>query len=143
MDIGILEGRLTILDFDCLNAVPLERDPFDFVVVEEFVRKDALAAVIADFPAVGKAGSYPVDGLKYGPAFGELAAELTGPDLADAIAAKFGIDLDEPPDHADCPRNGRFARRLYSYRYRNKNHYAAALYEPGLATQRRPIAVAA
>jgi SM-20-related protein len=92
-----LEGRLTILDVDRLNAVPLERDPFDFVVVEEFVRKDALAAVVADFPAVGKAGSYPIDGLKYGLAFGELAAELTGPDLADAIAAKFGIDLDGRP----------------------------------------------
>jgi SM-20-related protein len=92
-----LEGRLTILDFDRLNAVPLERDPFDFVVVEEFVRKDALAAVVADFPAVGKAGSYPIDGLKYGPAFGELAAELTGRGLADAIAAKFGIDLDGRP----------------------------------------------
>jgi SM-20-related protein len=97
LDIGTLEGRLTILDVDRLNAVPLERDPFDFVVVEEFVRKDALAAVVADFPAVGKAGSYPIDGLKYGLAFGELAAELTGPDLADAIAAKFGIDLDGRP----------------------------------------------
>ncbi|MBV8738883.1 MAG: 2OG-Fe(II) oxygenase [Alphaproteobacteria bacterium] len=88
---------MTILDFDRLNAVPLERDPFDFVVVEEFVHRDALAAVAADFPAVSKAGSYPINGLKYGPAFGELAAELTGPDLADAIAAKFGIDLDGRP----------------------------------------------
>lgn len=88
---------MTILDFDRLAAVPLERDPFDFMVVEEFVRKDALAAVVADFPAVGKAGSYPVDGLKYGPAFAELAAELTDRGLADAIAAKFGINLDGRP----------------------------------------------
>jgi SM-20-related protein len=97
LDIETSEGRLTILDFDRLNAVPLERDPFDFVVVEEFVRRDALAAVVADFPAVSKAGSYPINGLKYGQAFGELAAELTGRGLADAIAAKFGIDLDGRP----------------------------------------------
>jgi SM-20-related protein len=88
---------LTILDFDRLDAVPLECDPFDFVVVEEFVSQDALGAVVADFPAVGKAGSYPIDGLKYGPAFGQLAAELAGQDLAAAIGAKFEIDLDGRP----------------------------------------------
>ncbi len=88
---------MTILDFDRLAAVPLERDPFDFVVVEDFVRNDALAAVVTDFPAVGKAGSYPIAGLRYGPAFGELAAELTGQGLAAAIAAKFGIDLNGRP----------------------------------------------
>jgi SM-20-related protein len=97
LDLGISEGRLTILDFDRLNAVPLERDPFDFVVVEEFIRNDVLGAVVADFPAVGKAGSYPIDGLKYGSAFSALAAELTGWDLAAAIGAKFGIDLDGRP----------------------------------------------
>jgi SM-20-related protein len=88
---------LTIFDFDRLNAVPLERDPFDFVVVEEFVRGDALAAVIADFPAIRGAGSYPADRLKYGAAFARLVDELTGPEFTRAIGDKFEIDLSGRP----------------------------------------------
>ncbi len=84
---------MTILDIDRLNAVPLEHDPFEFVVVEEFVRSDALAAVVADFPAIAAAGSYPAESLKYGPAFANLVAEMIGAELARAIGAKFAIDL--------------------------------------------------
>ena len=47
------ETSLNLLDLDRLRAAPLVRDPFDFVVVEEFVRHDALAALLADFPELG------------------------------------------------------------------------------------------
>ncbi|MBV8121382.1 MAG: 2OG-Fe(II) oxygenase, partial [Alphaproteobacteria bacterium] len=33
---------MAILDLGRLNAAPLEREPFEFVVVEEFVRSEAL-----------------------------------------------------------------------------------------------------
>jgi SM-20-related protein len=88
---------LNVLDLDRLHAAPLEREPFDFVVVEEFVRGEGLAAIIADFPEIRGAGSYPAQALKYGPAFGKLAAELTGCELARAIGAKFSIPLDGRP----------------------------------------------
>lgn len=88
---------MAILDMDRLGAVPLERDPFDFVVVENFVCDDALAAILADFPAIRGAGSYPAAILKYGPAFADLVAALTGPELARAVAAKFGVDLTGRP----------------------------------------------
>jgi SM-20-related protein len=91
------EERLVILDLDRLDAAPLERDPFDFVVVEKFVRTEALAATVADFPAIRGAGSYPAEGLKYGPAFANLVSELTGPELARAIGGKFSIDLGHRP----------------------------------------------
>lgn len=80
-----------------MHAAPLERDPFDFVVVEEFVDRDLLPALVADFPSVRGSGSYPVDGLEYGPAFGDLVAALTGPALAGAIGVKFGVDLARRP----------------------------------------------
>jgi SM-20-related protein len=88
---------LSILDLDRLRAAPLERDPFEFVVVENFVRGDALAAILADYPAVGGAGSFPVEVLTYGPAFGRLVDALTGPELGRAIADKFAVDLDGRP----------------------------------------------
>jgi SM-20-related protein len=88
---------LSLLDLDCLCAAPLVRDPFDFVVVEEFVRRAALPAVFADFPEIRRHGSFPVESLDYGPGFARLVAALTGPALRNAVEEKFGIDLSERP----------------------------------------------
>jgi SM-20-related protein len=80
-----------------LRAAPLERDPFEFVVVEEFIDRAALPVLVADFPSVPGAGSYPAETLEYGPAFGDLVAALTGPDLARAVADKFTVELGGRP----------------------------------------------
>jgi SM-20-related protein len=91
------EALLTILDLDRLRAAPLERDPFEFVVVQGFVRGDAMPAILADFPAVRGAGSFPAESLDYGPAFAGLVAALTGPALARVVADKFAVDLGGRP----------------------------------------------
>jgi len=80
-----------------LRAAPLNRDPFDFVVVEEFVRRAAVASLVADFPQIRGHGSYPVESLEYGSAFAQLVAALTGAELRRAIEEKFGIDLGDRP----------------------------------------------
>jgi SM-20-related protein len=92
-----LEVCLTIFDLDRLQAAPLCRDPFDFVVVEDFVCRNELALVIGDFPDIRGHGSYPAVSLEYGPAFGRLLEALTGPMLRGAIEEKFGIDLGGRP----------------------------------------------
>ena len=86
-----------MLDLDRLRTVPLCRDPFDFVVVEEFLCRDALPSLVADFPDIRDHGSFPVDSLEYGPAFASLVAALTGAALRRAIEEKFGIDLSNRP----------------------------------------------
>jgi len=86
-----------MLDLDRLHAAPLERDPFDFVVVENFIVGDDLAKVVADFPPIRGSGSYPIECLEYGPVFGQLVAALTGPELGRAISDKFAIDLGGRP----------------------------------------------
>ena len=60
-------------------------------------QKDALAAAVADFPAISSGGSYPAESLKFGAGFGNLIAALTGPELNCAIGAKFAIDLGKRP----------------------------------------------
>jgi SM-20-related protein len=90
-------SRLSVLDLDRLRAAPLVRDPFDFVVVEEFLRRDLLAALLADFPQISGHGSYPVDTVAYGPAFARLVAALTGAALRRAVEEKFAIDLSDRP----------------------------------------------
>jgi SM-20-related protein len=91
------EPVLTVLDLDRLGAATLHREPFDFVVVKKFIRADEVGLVVADFPQIRGAGSFPADTLASGPAFLRLVAELTGPALHHAIEQKFGIDLGGRP----------------------------------------------
>ena len=86
-----------ILDLERLRAVPLCRDPFDFVIVDDFIRTGELPALIADFPAIRRHGSFPLGALTCGTAFGALAEELEGEDLRHAIEEKFAIDLGGRP----------------------------------------------
>ncbi|MBV9199273.1 MAG: 2OG-Fe(II) oxygenase [Alphaproteobacteria bacterium] len=90
------EAQLT-LDLDRLRAEPLCRDPFDFVVVEDFVSRAELAPLLADFPHVPGHGSFPVESLNCGPAFSRLVAALTGPALRSAVEEKFELDLSNRP----------------------------------------------
>lgn len=86
-----------MLDLDRLRAAPLCRDPFDFVVVEDFVQHDELLLAVSDFPKVPGHGSFPVDVLDCGPPFTRLVDALTGPALRYAIEEKFAIDLGGRP----------------------------------------------
>lgn len=86
-----------LLDLDRLRATPLRRDPFDFVVVENFLRPEHIAGLLADFPAISGHGSYPVEMLSPGPAFAGLMAELTDAPLRRAIEEKFALDLSDRP----------------------------------------------
>jgi SM-20-related protein len=81
------------LDLDRLRAAPLHREPFDFVVVDSFLRADALAGLIDDFPPVAGHGSYPAARLRHGPTFAGLLTELADAPLRRAIEDKFAIDL--------------------------------------------------
>ncbi len=82
-----------ILDLERLRAAPLCRDPFDFVIVDNFVPAAHLPALIADFPLVRQHGSFPLGALSLGAVFGRFAAELEGEALRRAIEQKFAIDL--------------------------------------------------
>ena len=86
-----------LLDIERLRAAPLTREPFEFVVVEGFVREDALPAIIADFPTIRRTGSFPIDTLGHGPAFAALVAALRGGALRRAVEEKFEVDLGDHP----------------------------------------------
>jgi SM-20-related protein len=57
------------------------------------VRSEHLPGVIADFPPLGKHGSFPLMGRCSGAAFQNLAEELEGDAMRGAIEDKFAIDL--------------------------------------------------
>lgn len=98
---------MPILDTAALRATPPATDPFAHVVVPNFVPAGELAKVVRDLPAMTQGGSFPIDGLKLGPAAKAMVAELEGPALREAIAEKFGLDLSGAPTMLTLRGNSR------------------------------------
>lgn len=90
-------GAGSFLDMAALAATPLATDPYDHIVVPTFVRPEALAGVLADYPEVPGPGSHPPSELTIRGRFAALMAELDGPAFRKAIEEKFGIDLTGRP----------------------------------------------
>ncbi|MEM7045754.1 MAG: 2OG-Fe(II) oxygenase, partial [Pseudomonadota bacterium] len=88
---------MSLLDIEAFNKTPLQTEPFEYLTVPGFVRQERIAAILADYPAIEKGGSYPLIALDYGPVFGKLCTELQGAPLQEAFAKKFDMDLTERP----------------------------------------------
>jgi len=84
-------------DMEALERTPLQRDPYDYLVVPEFLRPEAFKAVSADYPAVPGPGSHPPAELTIKGEFKNLMGELLGDGFRHAIERKFGIDLTGRP----------------------------------------------
>jgi len=85
------------LDYAALRATAVATDPFAHVVVPNFVPPATLRAVLADMPPLKKRGSFPADAVRPGPAAAALMEAMEGPDLRQAIAEKFDLDLTRSP----------------------------------------------
>jgi len=94
---AVKENHLTYCDFDALERTLLERDPFEFLVVPDFIKAEKFASVIADYPAVPGPGSHPPAELDIHGKFEELMAELLGNQFRAAVERKFAIDLTDRP----------------------------------------------
>ena len=88
---------MTYLDFAALDRTPLERQPYDHLMVENFVLPDAFRQVSTDFPKVPGPGSHPPSELDIHGAFAGLMAELDGPAFRRAMEQKFDVDLTGRP----------------------------------------------
>ena len=89
--------RVSLLHYGALASTPVSTDPFPHVVVPDFVPPDTLARVYAGLPQMDKGGSFPPEALKLGSDARALMEELEGDALRNAIAGKFGLDLDGAP----------------------------------------------
>lgn len=100
---------MSLLDIEALRTTPLKRDPYDYFVVEHFVKPDVFAKVVADFPQIESTGSIPPSELDIHGSFKELLAEMNGPEFRKAIEEKFDLDLSSRPTmftvRGNCARN--------------------------------------
>lgn len=88
---------MSVIDLDALRATPRKSDPYDYLVVPNFVPSDALAQVIADFPTIKTTGSLPLTELDIHGAFKTLIECMEGAEFRELIASKFGVELDARP----------------------------------------------
>jgi SM-20-related protein len=92
-----LSANDLLLDYAAFKDTPVANDPFTHVVVRKFLPPDTLARVHAEMPRRDRGGSFPPQALSLGPTAKALMRELEGPMLRRAIAAKFGLLLDDAP----------------------------------------------
>ncbi len=88
---------MSMCDLETFRKTPLVTDPYEYLVLADFIPAETLAAIEGDLPDVDKGGSFPLSALCFGPAFRQLADELAGDTVRAAFADKFEMDLDERP----------------------------------------------
>lgn len=86
-----------LIDLAAFRATELQTVPYDHLIVPRFLPQHSVDRVVADFPETGGPGSFPVQTLRYGPAFADLLAALQGDQVRAAFAEKFAIDLTNRP----------------------------------------------
>jgi SM-20-related protein len=85
------------LDFELFNKTPLVREPFEHLVVPEFVLSNELKKINDDYPPISKPGSFPLSEVSIGPKFKEFIDVLNGTEFREAFERKFTIDLTNRP----------------------------------------------
>jgi SM-20-related protein len=86
-----------MINIDAMDNTPLQRAPFKYIVLNDFVPQRYLQAINADFPLIDSASNHKLDTLHYGDSFKALIKELQGAELAAHLGEKFGLDLSQSP----------------------------------------------
>jgi len=86
-----------IFDLEAFRAAALEREPYEHVVLRDFVRPEALRRINADYPRIAQSGSFPLDSLKFGAGFQAMIDALESEKFRRAFEEKFGVDLTNRP----------------------------------------------
>ncbi len=86
-----------MLNLAALEQSSVQKEPFPFVVVPNFVKSEGLEVIEKDYPAIAKPGSFPLETLRYGAGFTQFMKELRQPAFRDIMGKKLGIDLKNRP----------------------------------------------
>ena len=88
---------MDLLKIDALAKTPLQIEPYEYVVVEDFLDDGAQGQILGGFPDMPDAGSFPLSELEVGPGLQALFDALEGPEFRKAVERKFGLDLQGRP----------------------------------------------
>ncbi|MCE3233480.1 MAG: hypothetical protein K0R98_1737 [Rickettsiaceae bacterium] len=90
-------GNYSAIDIEKLDNTPLVKEPFEYAIVPNFVKPEAMESILNDYPQIKEGGSFPLSILKYGDAFKSLIETLDGNEFRNAVERKFAIDLTGKP----------------------------------------------
>ncbi len=82
-----------VLDYAAFGAVPLQRAPFDYMVVPGFVPPAAALAAAESFPGPDLPGVLPAPARASDDGFGRLLDAVRSPRTTQLFAEKFGLPL--------------------------------------------------
>jgi SM-20-related protein len=85
------------LDFEKLRATPAQNTPFEYLIVENFIKEEPLQRALKDYPEVPGPGSHPPSELTIKGDFKGLMDELEAPQFRQLVEEKFAIDLTNRP----------------------------------------------
>lgn len=88
---------MTLLDYDALRHTPLQTEPYDWLLVPNFVRPEHLEPIIQAYPRVPGPGSHPPSELDIRGRFADLLEELDQQPFRELVEEKFSIDLTDRP----------------------------------------------
>jgi SM-20-related protein len=85
-----------------LNLAALEKNPptpapFNHIQADGLLPEDRRGDLARDFPDPGKTGFFPVEDLKFGPAFAELLDDVRSPAFSRIVGEKLDRDLVNRP----------------------------------------------
>jgi hypothetical protein len=86
-----------VFDLELFRNTPVSRDPYDHLVIPNFVKPEAVKKINADYPKIEDSGSFNFESLKYGADFEAMILALESDDFRKAFEEKFGIDLTDRP----------------------------------------------
>jgi SM-20-related protein len=84
---------MSILNLAAVDRAELQRDPFDYLVVNDAIAPEVLDALNRDYPQIDKPANYAPEDLRYGPQFARLLEELDSSEFERHVADKFGVNL--------------------------------------------------
>ncbi len=85
------------LELDRLRAAPLRTDPYEFIMLPNFVASNVVKNLIDTFPKVSGPGSHPLSAVKLDSNFQAYIDELEGDEFREIIEEKFDLDLSDKP----------------------------------------------
>ena len=88
---------LPMLNLRNLQSAHLNTDPFEYLIVSEFIRPEWEDRLLVDYPVIEKPGSFPLSTVGIRPHFAKLIDEMNGPEFRSAVEDKFSIDLEGRP----------------------------------------------
>jgi hypothetical protein len=85
------------VNIQALKDAPVYLDPYPHLVVPNFLTREQVAEIVADYPQLDMADLFLPEAAPYGPAFERLLDDMQGPEIRAIVGEKLGVDLEGRP----------------------------------------------